>query len=101
MDISGVENINFKNKQFKQHHKLDVSFKDVIGEKFNRHFDASKIMPPDILNHTQFKSNKKRKTLLDVQNENLDYEESTLKTINDLKKTLKKLVAAERLFLDI
>ena len=103
MEISNnIDNKHFKSSnQKQQHHKLDISFRDVMGDKLTRNFDASKVMPTDVLNQSKLKSQKQRKSLLEVQSEELEYEDSTLQTIQDLKKTLKKLVAIERQFLGL
>ena len=103
MEISNIDNKSFKNNTLKaQDNKLDVSFRDVMGDKLSKNFDATKVMPADVLNHSKLQSKKKTKSLLEVQVESLDNdEESPLKTINELKKTMKKLVAIERQFLGL
>ena len=102
MEISNLDNKFFKaNNSKSQESKLDISFKEVMGDKLSKNFDATKVMPADILNQSKLKSKKQKKSLLEAQVEELDFEESHLKTISELKKTLKKLVAIERQFLGL
>ncbi len=91
------------NKQLVSQKKqsADIAFKDVIGAKLDPAKAHLKIVPPEFMQHTKLNQKKRKKSLLEVQDEQDIDEDSPYQAFQDLKKTLKKMVAIERQFLDI
>ena len=103
MEINNFDiNLNKQKLQNSSKKSSDVSFQNVLSDKFNALASQQKLLPADQINQMWLLKNKKRKDLEDEMALHVaDDEDSVPKSFKKLKESLKKLVAIERLFLNI